>query len=170
MSVVSCFLPPPSTTTMPKDGRSTASRGRAKATVGPASSLATLQKARDDTVKQHRHAAKTRAAYNGYVARARGFLKVYCKDVSVESSTGSPPQQPNGGDLAADKPWLDPLFKHAFDNTPNKFSPEATELFITHKCINEGCKKSTADSICAALRKLWDESYVNICFCLLAYW
>lgn len=42
----------------------------------------------------------------------------------------------------------------------------SSSLF-THKCVNKGCKKSTADSICAALRKLWDESYVNCHFCTL---
>lgn len=154
---------------MPKDKRSTATRGKAKAAVGPASSMASLQKARDDTVKQHRHAAKTRASYDGYVARARAFLAGYCKDSSTESATNATAQQPGETHFAADKPWLDPLFKHAFDNIPNKHSPEATELFITHKCINEGCKKSTADSICAALRKLWDESCANFHFCLLDF-
>ncbi|KLO13156.1 hypothetical protein SCHPADRAFT_904458 [Schizopora paradoxa] len=144
---------------MPKDRRSRSTRGKAKAAVGPASAMATLQKTRDDTVSQHRHAPTTRASYNGYVARARAFLAVYCKgDGSDELANQQSESQPSDVDVPADKPWLDPLFKHAFDDTPNKYSPEAVELFITHKCVNEGCKKSTADSICAALKKLWEES------------
>ncbi len=66
-------------------------------------------------------------------------------------------------------PWTDPLFLKAFDDTPNKYSPEALELFIASKCVNEGCKISTAESICAAFRKLWERNRAFTYVCSLSF-
>lgn len=150
---------------MPKDKRSN-TKGQAKVATGPQlrSTLESLQKASASTVKDHRHSKNTRIAYDGYITRGRGFLMFYCDadgNIVVQQSSSE-----TAGMLGEDyaKPWLDPLFPKAFDDKPNKYSPEALDLFITSKCVNEGCKKSTAESICASFRKLWDESYVTITF------
>lgn len=44
----------------------------------------------------------------------------------------------------------------AFDGAPNRASPEVLSLYLTFKCLDGTCGISTAESIRAALKAMWD--------------
>jgi hypothetical protein len=111
-------------------------------------SLEELQNARDAGKKGFLMAKGTTSKYNSSVTAARAFLKVVCDGKKAGVSLNNPA----GLDIDIS------LYAHAFDNTPNKYSSDALEMFITHKCFSEGCKESTATGTHAALAKLWDQS------------
>ncbi|KZP32823.1 hypothetical protein FIBSPDRAFT_1012805 [Athelia psychrophila] len=109
-------------------------------------SMGELQQACRQSKKKHRMAGSTSTRYDDYVNAAREFLKVLC--------TG----QEAGLSVDASEDDINPtLLALAFDDTPSRYSATALEMYITHKCISQGCKESTATGIHAAFAKLWDD-------------
>jgi len=54
----------------------------------------------------------------------------------------------------------DELAKAFNKNKLNQYSADALELFLTHKCFNQGLGSSTADGIQAAFTSFWDNMWV----------
>ena len=134
-------------------------------------SLEDIAKGREEIIRRHIYAEATRSNYDGHVSRGQDFLQKICKlhqnGNDLEALRGK--DAINGSDSnIAGSPTHDPLFRHAFDETPNEFSPEALEMFLTQKCFNEGKGKSTAEGIYAAFKKYWDQRYAVLSFCDLA--
>lgn len=152
---------------MPKDNRSKITR-KAKAAAAPVYTASQLREAGEETVQNHRRAPTTRKAYNSQVLAARKFLIEFVER-EVESWDGEHTDS-SAPDLAEktsastsdesldDQPWLDPDFLKAFDDAPNKHSPEALYMYLAERCVAEELSKSTADSVCAAFRDLWEET------------
>ncbi len=63
-----------------KERKPSKSAGRSKASKGPATSLQTLKNQKQDVVKKHLKADRTRKAYDAHVNRGREFLERQCKD------------------------------------------------------------------------------------------
>ena len=106
-----------------------------------------LQDARTAGKKGYLMAKGTTSKYNSSVMAAWAFLKVVCDGKKAGVSLDA-----MGIEVNKD------LYGHAFDDTPNKYSTDALEMFITQECFSEGCKESTATGTHAAFAKLWDQS------------
>jgi hypothetical protein len=125
---------------------SVATKKKKKRGMEPAS-FEDLQNARNAGKKDFLMAKGTTSKYNSSVTAARSFLKVVCdgKKAGVSLDVAG---------MDVDKS----LYASALNDTPNKYSSDALEMFITQKCFAEGCKESTATGTHAAFAKLWDQS------------
>ncbi|KAJ6579194.1 hypothetical protein DFH09DRAFT_913466 [Mycena vulgaris] len=118
--------------------------GRKKA---PTAKLDDLEKTKAKARSDFSQAPKTKEAYDGYLARGKGFLA----DVVAQRRAK----------LKEEPSWVCPqgidtdILEKAFDH-PNKHSVFALELFLTQKCIVEGLGKSTCEGIHGAFAKHWD--------------
>lgn len=91
---------------------------------------------------------RTRSAYKGYLNRGRDILADIVKERRLKEKTTKGWKCPEGIDTN--------LLEKAFEGPPNKHSAMALELYLTQKCVVEGCKKSTADGIHGAFADYWD--------------
>ncbi|KAJ7611843.1 hypothetical protein FB45DRAFT_843944 [Roridomyces roridus] len=128
----------------PSDGSPKKKRAKKKETA----ELDTLQSKKDALHKEFSKSQKTRKAYDGYLARARAFVKDITKERRLKEAKTPGWQNEDGLDTD--------LLEKALEGPPNKHSAAALELFITQKCVVEGCKKSTADGIHGAFADYWD--------------
>ncbi|KAH7903207.1 hypothetical protein BJ138DRAFT_1021002, partial [Hygrophoropsis aurantiaca] len=101
-----------------------------------------LCKIRDSQIQAHFKAANTTKKYGEYVQRGHAFLKTLVAEKRAASSSQS---NLDISELAK-----------AFDDTPNKFSSTALELFLVEKCLNQGCSDSTAWGILSGFKAHWD--------------
>lgn len=114
-------------------------------------SLPYLHKIKEAGKLAHKHAKKTQNNYNGYVTRGIKWLEGhFAPDLTEGLGTmtmhgGSRGSQLGGTTL--DEPYEDPVFKRAFNPTPNHCSDKALALFISWKCFHQNCGKSTSDGI-----------------------
>jgi hypothetical protein len=115
--------------------------------------LNALAQSRDQTTAQHFRSANTTSTYEGHIKRGREWI-----------SSGAPASNDSSGLLAGGagpgsgrEKWEMDVFVRAFDDTPNEHSPEALSLYIHVKCVDQGCKKSTAEQIHAAFKAMWEK-------------
>ncbi|KIY49033.1 hypothetical protein FISHEDRAFT_26204, partial [Fistulina hepatica ATCC 64428] len=97
--------------------------------------------------EEHGQAKRTKAAYDGYIARGRKFLADLVASRRREHVT-------DGMDTN--------LLERAFDDTPNRLSSDALTMFITDNCLTPSGKQlqhSTAESCQAAFVKLWESVF-----------
>ena len=87
---------------------------------------------------------KTRNLYAAYVKHGKQFLSELVGRRQEE------------GRALVDNINTDELAKAFDENKPNQYSADALELFLTHKCFNQGLGSSTADGIQAAFASFWD--------------
>ncbi len=156
-----------------KERKPRKSAGCSKASKGPATSLQTLKSQKQDVVKKHLKADRTRKAYDAHVNRGREFLERQCKDSDeLEESRRNPTQSSETADHSGDgmqvdsgdtpattgtsesnmsSSWADPEFALAFSEKPNKYSPEALVLYLTQKGFVEGCSQSRSQLLTASI-------------------
>ncbi|TRM70318.1 hypothetical protein BD626DRAFT_563974 [Schizophyllum amplum] len=150
---LSCF---PSLPIMPKSNNST--RGKVSTSKGTRKgkpkkktaeddggigiSISELNAAREETKGKHGGAARTTGQYDGQIVRARAFLKALVKKIRA-------------GEMDTEGLDVDRL-DGALEGPPNELSSRAIELFLTKKCIDEGCRHQTAESIAAAFCRYYD--------------
>jgi hypothetical protein len=118
---------------------------RKKKSRSSTSSLKTLQKVRNQKVKEFSTVKNTNNAYNGHVARGVAFLKVLVKD-----------RQENGEGIMCSLGIPTDELEKAFDRPPNRYSAMALEMFLVQKCFTDGLGSSTADGIHGAFAAYWD--------------
>lgn len=102
--------------------------------------LDALQDVQKQAIETHKHSTKTRDDYNSARKRAIKWLHDACKSGSEESIVRSHPD-----------------FAQSFEGEPKECSGVALGLYITLKCFHEGCGRSTAEVIHAAMKKYWEE-------------
>ena len=133
------------------------SKGRAQRSKPvAAATLNTLRERRSTAKKDHLRAPKTTTAYDGHIRRGKAFLAKLVEEAR-QGATTEADSAPLPAQLEAD-PDEDidySLLAVASDNPPNRYSPHALELFMTQKCIEEGCSKSLCDQIHAAFKAYW---------------
>ena len=94
--------------------------------------------------KEYGQPKKTRKTYELYVKNGKAFLSELIAKQRADTH------------LVTDNIITDELEK-AFDgDKPNRYSADVLELFLTHKCFNEGRGESTADGIQGAWAAYWD--------------
>jgi hypothetical protein len=108
--------------------------------------LPSLKEMQDACLVEYGTSKNTKKAYKGHLSRGKKFL---------EEMVGQKKASREDGNLIN----ADQLAK-AFDNPPNEYSAMALELFLTHKCFNEGLSVSTGQGIHGAFAKYWDEMCV----------
>ena len=86
----------------------------------------------------------TRKLYAAYVKHGKQFLSELVGRRREE------------GTVLVDSTDTNELAKAFDDDQPNPCSADALELFLTHKCFNQGLGGSTADGIQAAFASFWD--------------
>lgn len=148
-----------------KSRRSKASKG------ATAVSLQALKVQQQAAVKKHLKAERTTKTYSGHLDRGRGFLEKQCKAALAELqkeadgmgkglSTGGGSEEEflddgTGAKTAKPSYWGDEDFAAAFSDTPNKCSPVALVLLLTHKVFIEECSQSTVDGVYSAFKDFW---------------
>jgi len=131
-------------------------RARATTAAAEVATAAHLEQTASETVRNHRYAPGTTRNYEGHLKKARACLADICQNATKgAATTGSDTSAPAAGssrDPVENPAWLDPEFARALDDTPNRYSPQALNLVLMQRCIEEGCSKSTADGIHAAIK------------------
>lgn len=107
--------------------------------------LETLREIQESNVQKYNKVKNTDSAYTGYLKRAREFLNAQVEDRVKRGVTLC-----EAGIVTAD-------LAKAFDMPPNKYSAMAIEMYMSHKCFEEGRGKRTAEGIHAAFCRYWDE-------------
>jgi hypothetical protein len=87
---------------------------------------------------------KTKKIYDTYVKNGKAFLQELIQKRQAEDQ------------MISDDIDTDGLEEAFNGNQPNRYSADALELFLTHKCFNEGRGSSTADGIQGAWASYWD--------------
>ncbi|KAF7799005.1 hypothetical protein EIP86_010235 [Pleurotus ostreatoroseus] len=119
-----------------------------------ASDLDDLRSQRD-RVKESRLAPNTNTAYAGHIKRGLEFIKEVADrraDVVFNEADGQPSVQ---AEVDAGEAINYAELAVAFDYPPNRLSPYALELFLTEKCIQQGCGQSLAEQVHAAFKDHW---------------
>ncbi|KAF4613695.1 hypothetical protein D9613_008208 [Agrocybe pediades] len=145
---------PKSTTTTPAKGKG----GRKKKVVVPGYKEA--QEAVGKGVKKYAKSHNTSGSYDGHVRRGRGFIACFAPAAEAERDREWK-EGDNSQHLATEEEMptefqearMDPEFPNSLDGPPNKCTPLAIAMFLTHKCINEDLGKSTAEGIHAAFKR-----------------
>jgi hypothetical protein len=115
------------------------------------SSLAALHQSTEATKANHRLAENTTKAYQSTISRARAWLS----DTTSPSQTEVPPGVPAA--VASQGSWESPHFAHAFDDIPNQHSPDALQIYMNYKAVEQGLKFSTVEQIHAAFKNHWEQ-------------
>ena len=117
-------------------------------------STANLTEQQEALTTQHLHAESTTKKYLTYVKQAQKWWEYTCTTPTVPLVPSLSESTPEDYDPFKDPDALNALHKWT------QASPYAISLFITHKCIIEDCKATTAESIKAAMIKHFDAVYV----------
>jgi hypothetical protein len=123
-------------------------KSRAKSSRDHTADFGTLQQVRQESLKAHRRAPRTRAVYSAYVNQGFQFLRAVVAERRAAAERGE--------ELLASDLDLS-LLEKALDNPPNKYSAKVLELLLTERCFRIGLGKSTADGIHAAFNDYWNQ-------------
>lgn len=138
-------------------------RSTSKKSMGPASSLLSLQRLAKEQTKQYTKANRTTENYDAYVRRGKQWLAGLLMDEKgAEEQWKSGAGEGLSGEGEDDEIdpnknlMADPEFRNAFDGLPGKCTPQAIAMFLAYKCFEENNKKSTADGIHTAFISEYD--------------
>lgn len=135
-------------------------KGRRGRPANLAADLEILHEHRDTTKHDNLLAEKTTKAYEGHLKRAKDFLADVVQNARQEATTTSSKTVPLAAHLEADEEIDYAVLATAFEKPPNRYSPYALELFLTQKCIEEGCTQSLSEQVHAAFKNYWSKMYV----------
>lgn len=134
-----------------------------KKSVNPAESLSTLRWLKASARAEYGGSKHTATNHNGSIKRGQTFLAKLVSDIETQRAQILNPElyPPTTNNSEEEEHQWDEdtnleLLADAF-NTPNRYSVEALELFLTQKCCKEKRSKSTAEVIQEAFKKHWDE-------------
>lgn len=134
--------------------------------VNPAESLSTLRQLKASARAEYGGSKHTTTSYQGSIKRGQIFLAKLVSDLETRRAQMLNPElyssslatsDSEGEEHQWDKETDLKLLADAF-NTPNRYSVEVLELFLTQKCCKEKRGKSTAEVIHSAFKRHWDET------------
>lgn len=137
-------------------------KGRRGRPTKSATTLEALREHRDTTKQDNLLADNTNKAYEGHVKRGKEFLANVVRKACQEGADVASSSFPLPAQLEADAGIDYAVLKTAFEEPPNRYSPYALELFLTQKCIEEGCAQSLSEQVHAAFKNHWGKMYVVI--------
>ena len=108
-----------------------------------------LEQISADAHKQYSKAERTQKSYKFYIHQGRAWLsnsRTDGQEMGSEDDTGE--KVVDSFDVG--------LWRNTFDGPLNKYSASALELFLTTRCLQEGCSHSTAQVIHTAFADYWD--------------
>jgi len=141
-------------------------KGTSKKSIGPRSSISTLNKLARTKTKQFLHSEATTEKYDGYVKQAQEFLESFfaeeneaeAKWKAGKAGVGHRLSGDGEEEIDEDESLLnDPEFRNALNGCPVKCTPQVITMFLTWKCFGQNNKKSTADGAHAALIAQYDQ-------------
>jgi hypothetical protein len=98
--------------------------------------------------QQHGLEVNTRKAYSSHLNRARTWIAEAAKEAEKLAEL-KPPILIELGDSSE-------VFASAFGETPNRYSPHAVALYLTHLHIDRNLGKSSLEQAHAALKNMWN--------------
>jgi hypothetical protein len=98
--------------------------------------------------QQHGLEESTTKAYLSQVERARKWIAKAAQETEKLAEL-KPLDSTGPGDFTE-------LFASAFGDIPNKYSPHAVALYLTHLHFDQGLGQSTVEQAHAALKNMWN--------------
>ncbi|KAF5367338.1 hypothetical protein D9615_010283 [Tricholomella constricta] len=129
------------TNTSPAKG---AKRAVKKKTKNEAARFETLAKMTRVNVEKYNNVVNTLKAYIGNIQRGKAFL------------AGEIVERKNRGVIVCELGIPTEELAKALDKPPNQYSAMVVEMFISQKCLIDGCKQQVAEGIHAAFCRYWD--------------
>ncbi|RXW11526.1 hypothetical protein EST38_g14330 [Candolleomyces aberdarensis] len=133
----------------------------------------------DKVMEEHSKTKATYRKYNLYFKQAVKFVQEFAKNEAVKEAAWKKHQSelvqpendiddPDGGNgdspsksfLEAPSSEMPPGFETAFDGPPKAFTPLALSMFLSEKCVNQGCKNGVAYATYSSMLDHYDNLYV----------
>lgn len=129
----------------------------------------------DRVVDENSKTKATQRKYSLYFKQAVNFVQEFARNEAAKEAAWKQHQteisQPEndiddwGDDGLEAKPEalaseMPPHFETAFDGPPKAFTPLALSMFLSEKCVNQGCKNGVAYAIYSSMLEHYDNLYV----------